>query len=80
MTTDDRIDYERADQANDAARAHGDAHDLISEAHDALKKIATVLDMAQCAIDSPTPGDALDYIAEARSAARRVAEITGCWG
>ena len=80
MTTDDRIDYERADQANDAAAAHADAHGLINETHDVLQRLGYVLDMAQCAIDSPTPGDALDYIAEARSAARRVAEITGCWG
>ena len=80
MTTGERYEYERADQANDAAAAHGEAHDLMDEAHDALTKIAHVVDMAQCALDSQTPGKVLDYMAEARSAARRVAEITGGWG
>ncbi len=77
MTT---YEHERADQANDAAAAHGEAHDLMSEAHDALTRITHLLDMAQCVIDSPDVGSALDYAAEMRGAARRVAEITGGWG
>ncbi len=80
MTTEERYEYERADQENDAASALGEAHDLRDEAHDVLTRLAHVVDMAQCALDSKSVGEVLNYMAEARSAARRVAEITGGWG
>ena len=58
MTTYDRIDEERADQANDAAHAHNEALELLNTAHDVAVKLAHLMDMAACASEASTPARA----------------------
>lgn len=77
MTT---YEYERADQANDAAHAHNEALELLNTAHDVAVKLAHLLDMAECASDALTPEQCLGYVADARAQARRIAEMVGDWG
>jgi len=79
MTTYDRIDEERADQANDAAHAHNEAMELLNTAHDVAVKLAHLMDMAACASEASTPEQCLGYVADARAQARRIAEMVGDW-
>ena len=74
MTT---YEYERADQANDAAHAHNEA--LLNTAHDVAVKLAHLMDMAACASEASTPEQCLEYVADARAMARRIAEMVGDW-
>ena len=79
MTTYDRIDEERADQANDAAAAHNEVLELLNTAHDVAVKLAHLMDMAACASEASTPEQCLGYVADARAQARRIAEMVGDW-
>ena len=78
MTTD-RMDEERADQANDAWWATAEAHDLLNTAHDVAVKVAALMDHAMSATTAREPEAVNGHMADARSIARQVAEMVGDW-
>lgn len=80
MNTDERIEYERADQANDAAAAWNEAHALLSHAGDVAARLATLMDSALSATESDNPAQVAELTSDARAQARRIAEMVGDWG
>lgn len=79
MSSFERVDRERHDQAEDGAAAHRSAQRLLAAGEDLRLMLDTVLDHAVGVTLAQTPAGAMNEEREMEAAVRRLVDAVGEW-